>query len=76
MMKLQTFDRMYQELDVISNVVQHCSELMSRANVGAREVETIVSQVTLAQFRHRLQNVLANCSSAFSGLNAEPEQIF
>ena len=80
MMKLQAFDRMHQELDVISNVVQHCSELMSKANVGAREVETIVSQITLAQFRHRLQDVLANCSPAFArigvGLGAEPEQVF
>jgi hypothetical protein len=84
MMKLQAFSRMHQELDVISNVVQHCSELMSRANVGAREVETIVSQITLAQFRHRLQNVLAGCSSVFVGaatgagigVGAEPEQVF
>jgi hypothetical protein len=82
MMKLQAFDRMHQELDVISNVVQHCSELMSKANVGAREVETIVSQITLAQFRHRLQSVLASCSSAFVGAGigvsavAEPEQVF
>src|ERR1700733_8130228 len=88
MMKLQAFDRMHQELDVISNVVQHCSELMSRANVGAREVETIVSQIRLAQFRHRLQNVLAGCGSVFVGaangvgidvsvgVGAEPEQVF
>ena|ERR1700756_4327314 len=76
MMKLQAFDRMHQELDVISNVVQHCSELMSKANVGADEVEMIVSQITLAQFRHRLQNVLASCSPAFSGIAVEPEQVF
>ncbi len=78
MMKLQAFDRMHQELDVISNVVQHCSELMSRANVGAREVETIVSQITLAQFRHRLQSALASCSPAFVGAGADvqPEQVF
>jgi hypothetical protein len=80
MMKLQAFDRMHQELDVISNVVQHCSDLMSKANVGAQEVETIVSQITLAQFRHRLQNVLASCSPAFAAMDtaigAEPEQVF
>src|SRR5580692_2845863 len=69
MVKLQAFDRMHQELEVISNVVQHCSELMSRANVGAQEVETIVSQITLAQFRHRLQNVLASCSPAFAAMD-------
>jgi hypothetical protein len=76
MMKLQAFDRMHQELDVISNVVQHCSDLMSKANVGAPEVEMIVSQITLAQFRHRLQSVLANCSPAFAATSAEPEQVF
>jgi hypothetical protein len=76
MMKLQAFDRMHQELDVISNVVQHCSDLMSKANVGAQEVEMIVSQITLAQFRHRLQNVLANCSPAFATMAAETEQVF
>ena len=76
MMKLQAFDRMHQELDVISNVVQHCSDLMSKANVGAQEVEMIVSQITLAQFRHRLQNVLANCSPAFAAMAAETEQVF
>ena len=78
MMKLQAFDRMHQELDVISNVVQHCSDLMTRANVGASEVETIVSQITLAQFRHRLQSVLADCNPAFAGVGADiqPEQVF
>jgi hypothetical protein len=76
MMKLQAFDRMHQELDVISNVVQHCSDLMSKANVGAQEVEMIVSQITLAQFRHRLQNALASCSPAFASLAVEPEQVF
>jgi hypothetical protein len=78
MMKLQAFDRMHQELDVISNVVQHCSDLMTRANVGASEVETIVSQITLAQFRHRLQSVLADCNPAFTGVGADiqPEQVF
>jgi hypothetical protein len=76
MMKLQAFDRMHQELDVISNVVQHCSDLMSKANVGAQEVEMIVSQITLAQFRHRLQDVLASCSPVFAGMSAEPEQVF
>ena len=76
MMKLQAFDRMHQELDVISNVVQHCSDLMSKANVGAQEVEMIVSQITLAQFRHRLQNVLASCSPAFAAIAAEPEEVF
>jgi hypothetical protein len=80
MMKLQAFDRMHQELDVISDVVQHCSELMSKANVGAGEVETIVSQITLAQFRHRLQRALAGCGSTFiaagTSVDAEPEQVF
>ncbi len=76
MMKLQAFDRMHQELDVISNVVQHCSDLMSRADVGPQEVESIVSQITLAQFRHRLQSVLASCSPAFAGMAPEPEQVF
>ena len=76
MMKLQAFDRMHQELDVISNVVAHCSDLMSKANVGAQEVETIVSQIKLAQFRHRLQDVLANCGAAFVAVSAEPEQVF
>jgi hypothetical protein len=76
MIKLQAFDRMHQELDVISNVVQHCSVLMSRANVGPQEVETIVSQITLAQFRHRLQNVLAVSGSAVGGVKLEQEQVF
>ncbi len=76
MMKLQAFDRMHQELDVISNVVQHCSDLMSKANVGAQEVEMIVSRITLAQFRHRLQNVLASCSPVFAGMAAETEREF
>lgn len=66
MIRLQAFDRMHQELDVISGVVQHCSSLMSKANVGAQEVESIVSQISLAQFRHRLQNVLANGGTAVS----------
>lgn len=64
MVRLQAFDRMHQELDVISDVVQHCSMLMSKANVGTEEVDNIVSQITLAQFRHRLQSVLANGGSA------------
>ncbi len=76
MVKLQAFDRMHQELDVISDVVQHCSVLMSKANVGQQEVEAIVSQITLAQFRHRLQNVLAVSGSAVSPIRAEQEQIF
>lgn len=76
MVKLQAFDRMHQELDVISNVVQHCSALMSKANVGQQEVEFIVSQITLAQFRHRLQNVLAVSGSAVAvaAAKVEPEQ--
>jgi hypothetical protein len=56
--------------------VQHCSALMSKANVGQLEVETIVSQITLAQFRHRLQNVLAISGSAVAAtkVEQEPEQ--
>lgn len=76
MVKLQAFDRMHQELDVISNVVQHCSMLMSKANVGQHEVEMIVSQITLAQFRHRLQNVLAVSGSSVAPIKAEQEQVF
>ncbi len=76
MMKLQAFDRMHQELDVISDVVQHCSLLMSRANVGVQEVTEIVSQITLAQFRHRLQNVLASAGLAVSDANLDQEQAF
>ena len=77
MVRLQAFDRMHQELDVISNVVQHCSDLMSKANVGADEVETIVSEITLAQFRHRLQRVLASSGSAINGgTPVVEEQIF
>jgi hypothetical protein len=76
MVKLQAFDRMHQELDVISNVVQHCSMLMLKANVGAQEVETIVSQITLAQFRHRLQNVLANSGLALAPVAVQQEQVF
>jgi hypothetical protein len=76
MVKLQAFDRMHQELDVISNVVQHCSMLMSKANVGPQEVESIVSQITLAQFRHRLQNVLAVCGLAVAGTRVEQEHVF
>ncbi|MGA2893988.1 MAG: hypothetical protein ABSE22_14050 [Xanthobacteraceae bacterium] len=76
MVKLQAFDRMSQELGVISNVVQHCSELMSRANVGVQEVQTIVSQITLAQFRHRLQNALVSSGSAVDAQSVCDEQIF
>ncbi len=76
MVKLQAFDRMHQELDVISNVVQHCSVLMSKADVGQQEVEAIVSQITLAQFRHRLQNALAVSGSAVAPFRVEQEQIF
>ncbi|HTZ00778.1 MAG TPA: hypothetical protein VMC05_00490 [Xanthobacteraceae bacterium] len=77
MVRLQAFDRMHQELDVISNVVQHCSDLMSKANVGTDEVETIVAEITLAQFRHRLQRVLANSGSAINGAGAMlEEQVF
>jgi hypothetical protein len=76
MVKLQAFDRMHQELDVISNVVQHCSVLMSKADVGQQEVEAIVSQITLAQFRHRLQNVLAVTGSAVAPIKVEQEQVF
>ena len=76
MIKLQAFDRMHQELDVISDVVQHCSVLMSKANVGQQEVEMIVSQITLAQFRHRLQNVLAVSGSGVAAIKAEQEQVF
>jgi hypothetical protein len=73
MVRLQAFDRMHQELDVISNVVQHCSNLMAKANVGLQEVETIVSRITLAQFRHRLEKVLVNSGSAYGGLQLEQE---
>lgn len=78
MIKLQAFDRMHQELDVISNVVQHCSDLMSKANVGADEVETIVSEITLAQFRHRLQRVLASSGLAINNIAipVAEEQVF
>ena len=76
MIKLQAFDRMSQELGVISNVVQHCSELMSRANVGVQEVKTIVSQITLAQFRHRLQNALVSSGSSVDAELVADERVF
>ena len=74
MVRLQAFDRMHQELDVIGDVVQHCSMLMSKANVGTQEVETIVSQIALAQFRHRLQRVLANGGTAVVAAPAALEE--
>jgi hypothetical protein len=51
---------------------------MSKANVGADEVETIVSEITLAQFRHRLQRVLASSGLSINNVAAPvvEEQVF
>jgi hypothetical protein len=74
--KLQAFDRMHQELDVISDVLKRCSVLMEIAGVRPHDVETILSQISLAQFRHRLENALTTSAAGQNGANLELEQFF
>jgi hypothetical protein len=74
--KLQAFDRMHQELDVISDVLRRCSVLMEIAGVRPHDVETILSQISLAQFRHRLQNALAVPAAVLAAPDLQLERVF
>jgi hypothetical protein len=76
MVKLQAFDRMHQELDVISDVLKRCSVLMEIAGVRPQDVETILSQITLAQFRHRLQSALSVPEAVLAAPNFQEERVF
>ncbi len=77
MVKLQAFDRMRQQLTAVSEILKRCSVLISNCDATAPQtVESIVSQITMRQMRHRLQDALAAIASAPAAKEAESDRVF
>jgi len=77
MVKLQAFDRMRQQLAAVSEVLKRCSVLISNCDAAApQSIEQIVSQISMRQMRHRLQDALDLLASNHAAKDAEEEQVF
>jgi hypothetical protein len=75
--KLQGFDRMRQQLTAVSEVLKRCSVLISNCDAAEPQtVESIISQITMRQMRHRLQDALAAIASAPEAREAESDRVF
>jgi glutamate dehydrogenase/leucine dehydrogenase len=75
--KLQGFDRMRQQLTAVSEGLKRCSALISNCDAAApQSVESIISQITMRQMRHRLQDALAAIASSPVAREAEDDAVF
>jgi len=74
--KLQGFDRMWQQLTAVSVVLQRSSELISHCEAPQSSVEDIVAEVSMRQTRHRLQSAIATEALAPLEPGVTEEQVF
>jgi len=57
--RLQSFDRMCQQLTAVAEMLEDCAELIGSDDAPAHKIDSIVAQIPMRQIRHRMQDALA-----------------
>lgn len=56
--RLQSFDRMCQQLTAVAEMLEDCAVLIGSDDAAAHKIDSIVAQIPMRQIRHRLQDAL------------------